>query len=602
MLIYFYLIPILFSFLLAFKKLNEEQIYKISFVTTTLPFIVSLTLFAEFAFNSFKSYELALGSLHLGTHHFSFNFFFDELTFIILLLTGYLSILVVKFSRSYLHREEHYQRFFMVINMFIFGLCLLACAGTLDLFFAGWEIIGLSSFLLIGFYHDRTRPARNAYRVFSIYRLCDVGLLFTAILGHLLWKNADHFYYLINQTEGFILPIGADWTLVIQCLIIIAAIGKSGQFPFINWPARAMEGPTPSSAIFYGALSIHCGVFLLYRTYPLFEHSKTTLTIIFCIGLLSTLLATGIGRIQSNIKGQIAYASVAQIGIMFMELALGLKWLVLVHLVCHAILRCHQLLTSPSVVVDYIKSMDETNRPSLKKTIESYLPKSIKATLYTFALQEGMLSISERGFFPFPLVQLKIWGRKHFVLLTSIFLSFAVFLYYKYEGPKLEATHILAHLFAIGDLLISIICIFSLKHPKKIWLMFISAQISFILANLFHDSNNYHGILLYSVSAIPCLALGYIALNKLPPITLKKYNGLFHSHHLSYRLFMMAFIGLSGYPITSIFWAEDIIFAEILLTAPSILLMTALSLMLNGFIAGKILVKTYWGFPSETFK
>jgi NADH-quinone oxidoreductase subunit L len=602
MLIYLYLIPILFSFVLAFKKLSEQQIYKISFLTTTIPFATSVTLFFQFASNSFKSYELAMGSLHLGTHHFSFNFFFDELTFIILLLTGYLSILVVKFSRSYLHREEHYQRFFMVINMFIFGLCLLAFAGTLDLFFAGWEIIGLSSFLLIGFYHDRTRPARNAYRVFSIYRLCDVGLLFSAILGHLLWKNADHFYFLINQSEGFILPVGAEWSLIIQCLIILAAIGKSGQFPFINWPARAMEGPTPSSAIFYGALSIHCGVFLLYRTYPLFENSPATLVTIFTIGLLSTVFATGIGRIQSNIKGQIAYASVAQIGIMFMELALGLKWLVLVHLVCHAILRCHQLLTSPSVVVDYIKSMDESNRPSLKKTIESYLPETVKATLYTFALQEGMLSISERGFFPIPLVQLKIWGRKHFVLLTSIFLTLAGFLYYKYEGPKLEATHILAHLFAIGDLLLSIICIFSLKHPKKIWAMFITAQVCFILANLFHDPNNYHGILLYSVSAIPCLLLGLIALMKLPAITLKKYNGLYQSHHLSYRLFIIAFIGVSGYPMTSIFWAEDILFAEILLTAPSILLMTALSLMLNGFIAGKILVKTFWGFPSETYK
>jgi NADH-quinone oxidoreductase subunit L len=601
-LIYFYLSPLLFAIFLSLKNLSERKIYLLTYISFLLPFICSLIFFFEYALNSFTAFEISLGDLHLSTHHFSFNFFFDELSFIILLLTGYLSILVNKFSYSYLHRESNYQRFFLVINLFVFGLSLLAIAGTLDLFFAGWEIIGLSSFLLIGFYYDRTRPTRNAFRIFSVYRLCDVGLLFSAILGHVLWDKSDHFYYLINEFENISLPFSSQWLVAMQLLIILAAIGKSAQFPFINWPARAMEGPTPSSAIFYGALSIHCGVFLLYRTYPLFSHSTLILSLIFTIGLLSTILATGIGRVQANIKGQLAYSTVAQIGIMFMEIALGFKELVLIHLVLHALFRCYQILISPSIVVDHIKSMDQTTKPSLKRNIESILPMKLKATLFTFGMQEGFLSISERGFFPLPLVELKIWGRKHIYTIAMIFSLMGLAVFYQFENIQLEFNQWAAHIFAILDLILSLICIFSLKHPLKIWKFFILAQISFVLANYFHDPEQLQGIGLYLLSAIPCLSLGYFALAKLPTIDLTKYNGLHNHFPFAYKLMLVAFVGLAGYPFSTIFWAEDIIFAEILLEAPSILMMTAISLMLNGLIIGKILVKTFWGHPRRTYK
>ncbi len=597
-----YFVPLFLAFILCFKKLNEKTIYLLNHLSLIPPFLVSLILFIDYFLRNFIPYELSFGELHLGLHHFSFNLFFDELTMTILLLTGYLSILVNKFSYIYLHREINFQRFFLIINLFVFGLYVLAMAGTLDLFFAGWEIVGLSSFLLIGFYYDRTRPSRNAFRIFSIYRFCDVGLLFSAILSHVLWDKSDHFYFLIQKPEDLSLPFSYGWLMTMNLLILLTAIGKSAQFPFINWPARAMEGPTPSSAIFYGALSIHCGVFLLYRAYPLLNHSHLILSLIFLIGLLSTITATIIGRVQANIKGQIAYASVAQIGVMFMEIALGLKTLVLIHLVLHALFRCYQLLISPSIVVDHIKSMEYVDQSPYKKMIGRFVPTKLRTTLFTFAQQEGFLSISERGFFPFPIVRVKIWARNHIELSTLIFILIGILIFLRYESMEINTFQMSAHLFAILNLFLSLHCILSLKHPLKIWRVFIFAQFSFVLANFFHDPHNLVGIKLYLLSALPCLTIGYMALSKIPQISLKRYNGLHNHYSNEYRLILISFIGLAGYPFTTIFWAEDIIFAEIVLEAPSILFMSATSLMLNGFIIGKILVKTFWGHPMATYR
>jgi len=595
-----YFFPLILAFFLSFKNVNEKTTLILNYLSLTPPFVVSIILFIDYASRGFNPYEISFGEIHLAKHHFSFNLFFDELTMSILLLTGYLSILVNKFSYNYLHREKNFQRFFLIVNLFVFGLSVLGMAGNLDLFFAGWEIVGLSSFLLIGFYYDRTRPARNAFRVFSIYRICDFGLLFSAILSHNLWDKSDHFYFLIETQNDYSLAFSHGWLTIMNLLILLTAIGKSAQFPFINWPSRAMEGPTPSSAIFYGALSIHCGVFLLYRSYPLLSHSTLVLSLIFAIGFMSTFMATIIGRVQANIKGQIAYASVAQIGIMFMEIALGLKTIVLVHLVLHSLLRCYQILISPSIVVDHIKSTEPVVKSPHGKFIDVFIPLRLRLTIFTFAQQEGFLSISELGFFPFPLVQIKIWTRKNIASITFILGLIGLAIFLRFERLELNILQTFAHLFAGLNLFLSILCILSLKHPLTIWRIFILAQVSFVLANYLYDPHNLEGISLFMLSAIPCLLIGYIALSKIPKINLKKYNGLHNYYFNEYRLIIIAFVGLAGYPFTTIFWAEDIIFAEIVLSSPSILFMSALSLMLNGFIVGKILVKTFWGHPIAT--
>jgi NADH:ubiquinone oxidoreductase subunit 5 (subunit L)/multisubunit Na+/H+ antiporter MnhA subunit len=205
-------------------------------------------------------------------------------------------------------------------------------SGSIDMLFAGWEIVGISSFLLIAFYRQRVQPVRNALRAYTVYRFCDIGLLLGAWMSHLLFHESDHFSNLSVLFEHTAAqPASYPALLVMSLLIFVAASGKSAQFPFCFWLPRAMEGPTPSSAIFYGALSVHLGVFLLLRTMPIWSYHILTRSVLFLIGLLTVVIASLAEKTQSNIKGQVAYASITQVGFMFMELAFGLETLVLVH-------------------------------------------------------------------------------------------------------------------------------------------------------------------------------------------------------------------------------------------------------------------------------
>lgn len=593
-----YFLPLFFVFIFSIKKFKENWIRKISTISFLVPFVLTLTLIVRFVFFNSHPISISLFDLYLSHHHISISIYIDTLSCVILFLTGYLSLLVARLSQVYLHRETGYQRFYKTIYLFVFGLHVLAMAGTLDLFFAGWEIIGFSSFLLIAFYRDRTRPVKNAYRVYSIYRIADFGLLLGAIIGHMVLKNIDHFNILLSQQHAIANLEKSGWITTLGLLIAIAAMGKSAQFPFINWPARAMEGPTPSSAIFYGALSIHCGVFLLYRTYPLWKHSNSVIIFLISISILTIILAAGIGRVQSNIKGQIAYASVVQIAFMFIELALGFHKLVLVHIICHCLLRCHQLLVSPSAVVDYIKTINKSDIRAVRKSIEYYFPEKIRNTLYSFVFQEALISTTERGFLPFPAIRLKLFARKMSSSFSTPLLLFSALGFIVWLSSDFVFVHIMAYFYAAISVILSFNCLVSLKHPVLIWTRFLFAQISFLLSIYFTNADSYVGIILYMASIIPCWLIGFYSLRGLKNIDMKIFNGLYLTAKNRETLFFISFIGFSGMPFTTAFWAEDILIAEIIMKNPLILVMTTTSLMLNGLIVARILVKTFWGFPT----
>ena len=200
--------------------------------------------------------------------------------------------------------------------------------------FMGWEIIGITSFLLIGFYRERYLPVENAFKVVSLFRLSDVLLLVAVWMSHQAFGKSIGF----NEMTS--------WDSYAPLLFILVAMIKSAQFPFSSWLARAMEGPTTSSAIFYGSLSVHIGVFLLIRVSPFWSSHIEWKILIASIGIVTTLIAVSITSVQSTIKTQIAYASVAQIGIMFVEVAFGYHLLALIHFAGNALLRSYQLLVS----------------------------------------------------------------------------------------------------------------------------------------------------------------------------------------------------------------------------------------------------------------
>lgn len=592
-----YLIPFFFVLATLVKSYDEASLRKITSLTLLIPFFATLLLIGFYVLNGSYSIEIDLFQIPLGHHHFSVNLYIDELTLVILFLTGYLSYLVGKFSHSYLHRERGYQRFFRTIHLFIFGLEILALAGSLDLFFMGWEIIGLSSFLLIAFYRDRTKPVKNAFRIFAIYRICDVGLLVSAVVSHIFWHNADHFKELLMGGKEIQAMLSSSSISILGLLLFFAALGKSAQFPFLNWPARAMEGPTPSSAIFYGALSIHCGVFLLYRTYPIWSHSMLVKIVIVAISLLTIFLATLIGRVQSNIKGQIAYASVSNISIILIELVFGLKVLVLVHVIVHCLFRCYQILTSPSSVVDHVQVLDTNVLKN--KPWGSFLPEKLRMTLFSFAMQEAYLSNTERGIFIFPAYKIKIWARNilssYFALLFPIGITITLSLLRK----EAEWHLCVAYFFACMAVFFSLKSLVSLKHPSFIWNMFLAMQVCLSLSYLFFNLEAWHGLFFYLISVIPCWILGKMGLRNFEDIEMTKFNGLYVTAPRNFLFFMIAFIGVSGFPFTTSFWGEDLILGELFKESMILCILFGFLMMMNGLISARILVKTFWGFPSR---
>jgi NADH:ubiquinone oxidoreductase subunit 5 (subunit L)/multisubunit Na+/H+ antiporter MnhA subunit len=266
------LLGFILSIIIPAKK--EGLISQTAFLTTAVHFLVFVAFLFLWIINGHVLYNMKdLVLFKAGEYEFFIDFCFDKITAVYVFVGSTLTFLITVYSRAYLHRESGYKRFFNTTLFFYFGYNLVIFSGNLETLFVGWEILGISSFLLIAFYRDRYLPVKNAVKVFSIYRIGDVGLLLAMWMSHHLWHENITFEKLINyslvhsqlQTHTLI-------GVFISLMIVLSAAAKSAQLPFSSWLPRAMEGPTPSTAIFYGSLSVNIGVFLLLRTYHFWEH------------------------------------------------------------------------------------------------------------------------------------------------------------------------------------------------------------------------------------------------------------------------------------------------------------------------------------------
>jgi NADH-quinone oxidoreductase subunit L len=260
--------------------------------------------------------------------------------------------LVGAFSRRYLHREQGFHRFYALLMLFAAGLALVSFAGSLDILLIGWELVGISSTLLIAFFNQRPGPVRNALRAFVTYRVCDVGLVIAIVCLHVMFGAADFVH--LEGVPWLALPERAAGALtaMIGVALVFSAMGKSAQVPFSGWLPRAMEGPTPSSAIFYGALSVHLGPFLLLRCQQLVHATPALSAGLIALGLATAAHGTLVGRVQTDIKSKLAYGSVTQVGLITAEIGLGLHLIALLHMVGHAAYRTLQILRAPSLLHD----------------------------------------------------------------------------------------------------------------------------------------------------------------------------------------------------------------------------------------------------------
>jgi NAD(P)H-quinone oxidoreductase subunit 5 len=244
------------------------------------------------------------------------------------------------FASRYLHRDPGYFRFFILYHIFLVGVHAIFQGAGLPTVYIGWELIGITSALLISFFAFRKQTVSNSLRAFWAYRITDSGILIATLL-------AMH-----HGIEGFARQVHDHPHALIVLGCLLSAVGKSAQFPFGRWLPKAMEGPTPSSAIFYGGLSVHAGMYLMLRASYVYGLPKPVAVAMVVIGLFSVWYATIVGRIQSDAKSMLAYASMAQVGLMFVEVGLGFHKLAIFHFVSHAMLRTYQLLNAASVMHD----------------------------------------------------------------------------------------------------------------------------------------------------------------------------------------------------------------------------------------------------------
>jgi NAD(P)H-quinone oxidoreductase subunit 5 len=309
----------------------------------------------------------------------------DRLSLPFLAMTVVLSGLIGQFSATYLHRDPGFFRFFVLLHLFAFGSLLAFAAGSFDLLAGGWEIVGITSVLLIGFFQLRPAPVENALRVFAVYRATDIGLLVGVFAMH-NWAGTAMF------GSGFPLLAGKHG-LIVCLLLLLAASGKAAQVPFSGWLPRAMEGPTPSSAIFYGAISIHAGAYLLLRVEPLLAQSALASAVVILIGAATAIHGTMVGRASADAKTSLAYASLTQVGVIFVEIGLGWTWVAVAHILGHATVRTLQFLRAPSMLHDYHQMHSAIGGEIVPagRRFEDLLPQNVRSWLYRWAFDRGHL-------------------------------------------------------------------------------------------------------------------------------------------------------------------------------------------------------------------
>ncbi|WP_438031517.1 proton-conducting transporter transmembrane domain-containing protein [Sorangium sp. So ce204] len=255
------------AYLLLLRTPSERVVSRVVLSTLALSLAASLAIWLSAVTAPYAVVPVALGRwFELGDHAFEVVLLVERLSATMMLLVSLIALLVGRFSVAYLHRKPGFARFFLLLALFSTGMLGLVSAGSVDLLFAGWELAGATSVLLVASFHEREAPPRAAVRVYITYRLCDIGLLGGAVLMHDVARSSQWGEVFGGSPwPGGAASLGPGAATALALCLFLAAMGKSAQLPLGSWLPRAMEGPTPSSALFYGAISVHAGVYQLLR-------------------------------------------------------------------------------------------------------------------------------------------------------------------------------------------------------------------------------------------------------------------------------------------------------------------------------------------------
>ena len=597
----FIIVPLIaFLITTVLKNKSEKMIGIIVRVAKIFYIIISVVFVIGWLLNGVTPISYKLATLYQTDHFvFAIQFYYDEVTAVFSIVGSLLFFLVATFSKYYMHRDEGFKRFFNIILLFAAGYNFIIFSGNFETLFIGWEIKGLCSFLLIAFYRNRYLPVKNAFKTISNYRISDVALILAMwMMHHLTHQNIS--YSQLGEARDLAAQTNhAGMAMFIVCMFILSATIKSAQFPFTTWLPRAMEGPTSSSAIFYGSLSVHIGVFLLLRTHAFWQDMLWAKIAIIIIGALTGIFATLIARVQPNVKTQIAYSSAAQIGIMFIEIALGFHWLVLIHFAGNAFLRTYQLLVSPSVLNYLVHHQYFHYHPPQNKVLGK-----LKAALYILAVKEWNLDTMMFKYLwsPFKWIgkQMKLLESRFGKILLVVLAILAIDAAFVTPDIWTSIAGLLPALFLGIALLILLASFASRRSARECWDNLIIPHILIISAITINARHiNWTEVIFYMSGVLVAYTIGIFCLQKTysidKDISLNKFHGYVYEDKVTAVLFLIASIGLLGFPVTTAFIGIDVFFTYIESGQPLLIALLALCFIFIELAAIRIFLRIYMG-------
>lgn len=373
-----------FLVLLALGRSFRRAGVLIGTIGSLAAFVLSLIIVMERLGENAVDYNYAFDWIVIGDYTLRIGFEVTNLTALMLVVVTLVSLLVNVYSAGYMKKDERITVFYGYVALFTFSMLGLVLSDNLLSLYIFWELVGVCSFLLIGFWFTLPKARAAAKKAFIVTRIGDVGLLLGILL--LFWYMPDHaldFTSIQGVFNGHSGTIANGITTLIALLIFVGAVGKSGQFPLHVWLPDAMEGPTPISALIHAATMVAAGVFLIARTYDIFLASTAAMEVVAYIGGFTAIFAATIALVQNDIKRILAYSTVSQLGYMMMALGLGSLTGGIFHLFTHAFFKALLFLGAGSII-------HAVHTQNIKEM--GGLGSKMRITAWTFAI--GALALS----------------------------------------------------------------------------------------------------------------------------------------------------------------------------------------------------------------
>ena len=447
----------LISFLMAFflsKKIPDKILDYLTCTFLSISTVLSILCF--FSINEYNPEKTILVSewLSSGSLYIDWSLNFNRLTALMVFLVNFISTIVHIYSIGYMSDDEKRPIFMSYLGLFTFFMLMLVTSSNLIQLFLGWEGVGLTSYLLIGFYSHKESANKAAVKAFIVNRVGDFGFLIGIFAIFIVFGtvNLKEIFLLVDtQANTYFSFLGSDFhTLtLITMLLFIGAMGKSAQFGLHTWLPDAMEGPTPVSALIHAATMVTAGVFLMVLMSPLLEKSEFTRVFILIVGSLSSLFAATVAMTQDDIKKIIAYSTCSQLGYMFVAIGVSAYNIAIFHLFTHAFFKALLFLGAGSVIHAMSDQQDIKKMGGLSTKIPvTYLLMLVGTlSLVGFPFFSAYFSkdlIMELVYLNDSLLTNYIFINAVLVVLFTSFYSFRLF-FYVFHGKSRAEEKVLAH-------------------------------------------------------------------------------------------------------------------------------------------------------------